>query len=96
MLLINMALFLVCNLRYAMTVWLALVCRSLLKVFDNKHFILIMNAVPVLINMIAETAGDIGAVRGNRLLIKDHQHSLQVCQPVDDDLLPDLHSLLLL
>ena len=52
--------------------------RPFLKVFDRKHLILVTVTVPVLMDMIAETTGNVSAVVGNRLAIQKHQHPLKV------------------
>lgn len=51
---------------------------SLLKVFDCKHLILVTIAVPVFMDMIGETTGDVGTVVGNRFSVQKHQHPLKV------------------
>lgn len=58
------------------------VCSALLKVFDCKHLILVTIAVPVFIDMIAETTGNVSAIVGDRLSVEDHQHPFQVCQAI--------------
>lgn len=37
-------------------------CGSLLKVFNRKHLVLVTIAVPVFMDMIGETTGDVGTV----------------------------------
>jgi len=54
-------------------------CSSLLKILNHKHLILIVVAVPVFMNMVSQPTGNVSAVVGNRLPVKDHQHSLKVC-----------------
>lgn len=53
-------------------------CSPLLKVFDGKHLILVTVTVPVGMDMIVKTAGNVSAVVGHWFSVKDHQHSLKV------------------
>ena len=54
----------------------------LLKVLDRKHLVLVTIAVPISMDMIAETTGNVSAVVGNRFAIKKHQHAFKVCKPI--------------
>ncbi len=55
---------------------------SLLKVLNSKNLIVVTIAVPIRINMIAETAGNVNPVVRNRFSIQKHQHAFKVCQAV--------------
>lgn len=52
--------------------------RSLLKVLYLKHFIFVLLAAPVLVDMIIKTMSHVGAVVRYGLAIKDHQHSSKI------------------
>ena len=54
----------------------------LLKVFNCKHFVLIMSAVPVIMDMIAETPGNVCTAVGNGFSVEYHQHPFQVRQAI--------------
>lgn len=53
-------------------------CCSLLKIFDGKHLVLVTIAVPVLMDMIAESTSDVGTVVGNWFPVQKHQHTFKI------------------
>lgn len=52
-------------------------CGALLNILDCKHPVLVAVAVPVLMNMIAEASGNVGAGVRRRLAVNDHRQALK-------------------